>query len=105
MKKIYLLSFLLFSLYPIFSQGYNIWHSEQLYKPTVFLSINLLNNNLSVGQTLYYNVYINYGDIYYIPNASLVIQIIQKTDNNGIYPFQFTSNNQVHEYVIKNIYL
>jgi hypothetical protein len=105
MKKIYLLSFLLFSLYSIFSQGYNIWHSEYLYKPTAFLSINLLNNNLSVGQTLYYNVYINYRDIYYIPNASLVIQIIQKTDNNGIYPFQFTSNNQVYEYVIKNIYL
>jgi len=106
MKNIsYSLLFLLLFLYPIFSQGYNIWHSEHLYKPTVFLSINLLNNNLSVGQTLYYDVHINYRDIYYIPNASLVIQIIQKADNNSIHPFQFTSNNQVYEYVIKNIYL
>ena len=78
MKKIYLLSFLLFSLYSIFSQGYNIEHSTSLYQPVAFLSINLSDNNFSVGQTLYYNVYINYRDIYYIPNASLVIQIIQK---------------------------
>jgi hypothetical protein len=105
MKKIYLLSFLLFFLYSIFSQGYNIWHSEYLYEPVAFLSISLSNNNLSVGQTLYYNVYINYRDIYYIPNVSLVIQIIQKNDNNNIYPFQFTSDNEVYEYVIKNIYL
>ena len=105
MKKIYLLSLLLFSLYSIFSQGYNIWHSESLYKPVTLLGINLSDNNLSVGQTLYYNVYINYRDIYYISNASLVIQIIQKNDNNNIYPFQFTSDNEVYEYVIKNIYL
>ncbi|PVU71583.1 hypothetical protein DDW05_00570 [Candidatus Nanobsidianus stetteri] len=105
MKKIYLLSFILFSLYSIFSQGYNIWHSTSLYQPVTFLSINLSDNKLSVGQTLYYNVYINYRDIYYIPNASLVIQIIQKNDNNNIYPFQFTSDNEVYEYVIKNIYL
>ena len=105
MKKIYLLSFLLFSIYSIFSQGYNILHSESLYKPVTFLGINLSDNNLSVGQTLYYNVYINYRDIYYISNASLVIQIIQINDNNNIYPFQFTSDNEVYEYVIKNIYL
>jgi len=105
MKKIYLLSLLLFSLYSIFSQGYNIWHSESLYKPVTLLGINLSDNNLSVGQTLYYNVYINYRDIYYISNASLVIQIIQINDNNNIYPFQFTSDNEVYEYVIKNIYL
>ncbi|WP_231433960.1 hypothetical protein [Candidatus Nanopusillus massiliensis] len=96
MKKIYLLSFLLFFLYSIFSKGYNIWHPESLYKPVTFLSINLSSNNLSVGQTLYYNVYINYRDIYYIPNASLAIQIIQKNDNNNIYPFQFTSDNEVY---------
>jgi len=105
MRKIYLLSFLLFSLYSVFSQGYNLWHSESLYKPVTFLGVNLSDNNLSIGQTLYYNVYINYRDIYYISNTSLVIQIIQKNDNNNIYPFQFTSDSEVYEYVIKNIYL
>jgi hypothetical protein len=106
MRKLYYLLFSLFFIpLSIFSQGINIWHESYLYNPVAFLNILLSNNYLNPGQTLYYNVTINYRDIYYLPNVSLVIQIIKVNDNNPIYPFQFTNDNEIYEYVVKNLYL
>ncbi|BBL45270.1 hypothetical protein MJ1_0095 [Nanobdella aerobiophila] len=102
MKKILYLLFLLL-IYPIYSQ--NVWHENNVYDPVTFLNISLSNNYLQPNNILYYNVSINYRDIYYIPNASLVIQIIQKGDNNSIYPYQFNNDNEIYEYVIRNLYL
>ncbi|BFI73439.1 hypothetical protein YN1_4260 [Nanoarchaeota archaeon] len=102
-KYKYILFILSLLSFPIFSQ--TIYHTIYLYEPVAFLNISLYNNYLTPNQTLYYNVTINYRDIYYIPNVSLVIQIIKKNDNNNIYPFQFNNDNEIYEYVIKNLYL